>query len=297
MLSRLYGILRKTTESGKARGQAGRMPGRRALKYKVYLIILTVILILYQVGAVVTALLMPGMLLRAGISAGYLLTFIIFSIFAVIMSLFMVFFYRLARQMKENVQDLYRCSVLNLSRYISLAVLFLSGALYIAGLNQAFTLKRWVLNSIPDFNGISPVFPFAAFGGFILICSGAFVFFILRRSAYSLRQYLLVFLLTCIVMFLYALFIPGEILDWNNSILTRTQLLSWDYGFLGWIIIILTVLALFYTGASAVMLRLNEYFIQSSKAKGLSLVNLKLGYICLMLAAVVLVLPQMMNIF
>ena len=297
LLSRLYGIERKTTESGKTRVPGGRLPGRRAIKYRVYLIILIVLLVVYQLSAVITALIMPGILLRAGISAGYLLTFVILNILAVVLSLFMVFFYRLARQMKETVQDLYRCSMLNLSRYITLAVLFFSGALYIAGLNQAFTLKRWILNSTPDFSSLSPALPLAAFGGFLLLCSGAFIFFILRRSAYSLRQYLLIFILTCIVLLLYALFIPGEILDCNNSVLTRTQLLSWNYGFLGWIIIILTGLSFFYTGASAVMLRLNDYFIQSSKAKGLSLVNLKLGYICLMLSAVVLVLPQMMNIF
>ena len=134
------------------------------------------------------------------------------------------------------------------------------------------------------------------FGFALLFFTGSFLIFIFRRTGYSLRQYWILFIIAYITVFLYGLFIPGQILDWNSSILTRTQLLSVDYGLVGWILILLFVLALFFSIGSIVLLRIKDLFNQNGKPKGLSLVHLELGYISLMLTAFLLVFPQIVNI-
>ncbi len=143
---------------------------------------------------------------------------------------------------------------------------------------------------------ITPGIMLIVFGIALLSFTASFLIFIFRRTGYSLRQYWIVFTIVSVTVFLYGLFIPGQILDWNSSILTRTQLLSLDYGLLGWILLLLFVLALFFTTGSLVFLRIKDLFNQNGKPKGLSLVYLELGYISLMLTAFLLVFPQIVNI-
>lgn len=261
------------------------------------MVILVALSVAFQVAAFVSSLMMPGMLLRSGISAGYLLIFSIFITTAAVLSMFVIYFFRLRKFLKETGQNAYRMTILNIGRRATLSVLFIAGALYIAGLHQAFSLHSWQMGGLSGYAGLSPAGALIFLAAVMSLCTGAFVLFIYRRSAYSLRQYWVFFILGYLTMIGYAVVIPGQSLAWNTSILTRTQLLSWDYGFLGWIIILLTVLALVYTIGSVLFLRLRELFNQIGKAKGLSLVYLKLGYICLVLAGLIIVFPQVLDMF
>ena len=165
------------------------------------------------------------------------------------------------------------------------------------GLGQTFGLHKWSTDRLPDYAGLAPAVPLLILAVITLLYSAAYIIFILRRSAFSLQQYWILFIVGYISMVFYAGIIPGQILDWNTSVLTRTKLLSWDYGYLGWIILLFALLALLFTAGSTIFLRIREMFIQNSKAKGLSLVYLQTGYVCLMLATVLLVIPQIIDLF
>jgi hypothetical protein len=78
--------------------------------------------------------------------------------------------------------------------------------------------------------------------------------------------------------------------------LTRSELLSWDYGYTGLILLFLLILAMIYTAGSMIFLKLSDQFLQNGKAKGFSLVHLKMGYICLVLSMLILVFPQLLDI-
>ncbi len=298
LLSRIYIIERKTLEARTGRPQVLKtQQAKGSLKYRIYLVLLGILFIFYMLASTISALIMPGLLVRAGISAGYLIYFNIFNIIAVILGLFFAYFFRLWRFLKDSERDNYRVSVLNFSRNLTLIVLFISMGLFILGLKQIFNLNSWSLQIQHDLSGISPGAMMGLLAITMLLCSGAFFFFILRRSSYSLRQYWIMFSVSYFSILLYATFIPGQMIDWNTSIRTRTQLLSWDYGFLGWILISLTILALFYTIGSSIFLRIRDLFNQSGKAKGISLVYIKLGFICLILSMILLIIPQLIDIF
>jgi len=297
LLSRVYGIERKTQNFRTGGKQLPKSLARGQIKYRIYLVMLVVFLITYLISSIISALVMPQLLLRAGISAGYLLFSAIITVLAAVLSLFLLYFYRQWRYLKEAVQSSFRCTIFNLGRNITIAVLVIASGLYIMGLGQTFKLQQWATNRLPDFGGISPIIPLILLVTVILTYSGAFLIFIFRRSAFSLRQYWSFFILGFIALIVYAVMIPGQILDWNTSVLVRTQLLSAAYGYLGWIIILLSVLALYYTIGSAVFLRMQDLYNQSGKPKGIALLYLKIGYTCLMLTVAILIFPQVMDMF
>ncbi len=297
ILTRIYNIERKALDIRAGGGKIHKNHGRRGIKYRVYFVVLIVLLIVYQISTIIFSLIMPGMLLRAGIASGMLLYFAVIHIFGLVFSLYLIYFFRLWKHLKEPVQAIYRCSLFNTARNTSVILLIAGGIFYIAGMAQTFSLQTWTTNRLPDYAGLAPVVPLAILLTVIVLYSAAFIIFILRRSAFSLRQYWTLFILGYLATIAYGWIIPGQILDWNTSVLTRTELLSWDYGYLGWIILLLAVLALLFTTGSVLFLRVRDMFVQNGKAKGLSLVYLKTGYVCLMLTTVLLAIPQIIDFF
>jgi hypothetical protein len=297
ILTRIYTIERKALDIRAGGGKIHKNHGRRGIKYRIYLGLLIIFLVVYQISTVLFSLIMPGMLLRAGIASGLLLYFAVINIFGLVFSFFLIYFFRLWKHLKEPVQVIYRCSLFNIARNSSLILLIAGGVTYAAGLAQTFGLQLWTTNRLPDYAGLAPAVPLAILLTAIVLYSAAYIIFILRRSAFSLRQYWSSFILGYIATIAYGWIIPGQILDWNTSVLTRTKLLSWDYGYLGWIILLLAMLAVLFTTGSVLFLRVREMFVQNGKAKGLSLVYLKTGYVCLMLTAVLLAIPQIIDFF
>ena len=296
VLSRINLFEVKTREGRKGKPQIPKHPPKGTIKYRIYSILLVVLFIFYLCTSLACAILMPGILLRNGISAEYLIYFVVFNIFAAIWGIFVIYFYRLWKFLKETHQAIYRSFILDLSRTMALGILFTSTILFVPGLKQTFNLQSWSIRNIPMADSITPGIMLIVFGFALIFFTGSFLIFIFRRTGYSLRQYWILFIIAYITVFLYGLLIPGQILDWNSSILTRSQLLSVDYGLVGWILVFLFVLALFFSIGSIVLLRIKDMFNQNSKPKGLSLVYLELGYISLMLTAFLLVFPQIVDI-
>lgn len=296
VLSRINVFEIKTRGGRKGKPQFSKQPPKGTIKYRIYSILLIVLFICYLCTSLACAILIPGILLRTGISAEYLIYFVVFNILAAIWGIFVIYFYRLWKFLKETHQATYRSFILDFCRNTALVILLISTSLFVPGLKQIFNLQSWSIRNIPIAESLTPSIMLLVFGFALLFFTGSFLIFIFRRTGYSLRQYWILFIIAYITVFLYGLFIPGQILDWNSSILTRTQLLSVDYGLVGWILILLFVLALFFSIGSIVLLRIKDLFNQNGKPKGLSLVHLELGYISLMLTAFLLVFPQIVNI-
>ena len=296
LLSRVYGIETKNQNIRKIARQDPGIPGKRKVKSRIYLMMLTILFMLFALSSVASILILPGNLVKSGIASQFMIFFVVFNAAAVVTGIFLVYYYRLWRHMKESAQNSYRMTLIKSGRYLTLAVLIISAGLYLMGLNESFSLHRWSLTEIPGLANVPPGVLLIITVVIMLACSAAFVFFILRRSAFSLRQYWIMFIISYVILILYAIIVPGQILDWNTSVLTRSELLSWEYGYTGLILLFLLFLALIYTAGSIIFLRLRGRFVQNGKAKGFSLVHLKMGYICLVLSMLILAFPQLLDI-
>jgi hypothetical protein len=134
----------------------------------------------------------------------------------------------------------------------------------------------------------------------LLVCLAILVIFYLlfvyMRSLKFLSQYLIIFLILLAASTFCALTASFQFLGWYESLDLNLKLLSWQYGYLGWIYIFFWGTSVFTITATIIVLISRSSFLDAGRIRLVILPLIKTGFVSVLAYALLTIMPVLLNI-
>ncbi len=134
-------------------------------------------------------------------------------------------------------------------------------------------------------------------GILFLLSALLFTVFIVKRSLRIIRNYWIAQSLLLVALFLHWYNNIVYLIGWNESSLIKLKLLSFDYGFSGWIVLIFFCGALFFNLSAIILLNIRDKLATPRKTKRQVVRFLKLGFAAISCLTLLVLLPELLMKF
>ncbi len=185
--------------------------------------------------------------------------------------------------LKKDVVDDYQIVFI---RRITLACILLffldfllSGTVYVMNVLHYFNIQISVL----DFSIIpaptDTTILLLIISVLLLILIGLFIAFILKRRIRILSYYELTYLLLLSGIGYFLIIDSSNLIGWNESVVYRLKLFSFEYGYVGFIFLIVLALSLVSNSLIVLLFSLKDIFVDSQMPKRKIISYLKIGFV------------------
>ena len=184
-------------------------------------------------------------------------------------------------------------NIFQIGQILALSDLVLTFLLYAKGFLDFFSIKATGVTTA--MSGLSKSYlPLMIMTIVLLvILSGLFVLFILKRSLKILKQYWIVLLLLLIVTLLFTALSSITNLGWYENTYTRLLLISWQYSYVGWIFMTFIAISIFCNVTSIILYSSLNKFINPVKFKNQIISLIKMGFITAIAFTFLVILPDL----
>ena len=266
---------------------------RRARSWRKIALIFIITLILSRF---VLFFLGPSELVTTGfISVDYLRFFLLAAFLSVfwIIALYLTY---LQRYLKPELIEKFQNKTTIYQLILVVLDLFITGFYFLAGFTGLFEPGPSGLSS---YHYISPEnFIYMIIIVFILlaILIVFYMLFLFKRSLSYLNQYLIVFVFLLSSCVVFAITGTSHFLGWSESLNLSIKILSWQYGYLGWIYISFLGISIYSAISTLIILFIKNKFLDVSRIRLILLPMLKTGFVSLIAFALLTVTPVIVNL-
>ena len=123
-----------------------------------------------------------------------------------------------------------------------------------------------------------------------------YTFFLFKRSLNFLNQYLIAFMILLSSCVIFAITGTSQFLGWYESLDASIKILSFQYGYLGWIYISFFGISIYTIISTLIILFIKNNFLDVSRIRLILLPMLKTGFVSLIAFALMTVTPVILNL-
>lgn len=233
----------------------------------------------------------PSELIVKGFNSPGYITFFLVSIILSVFWIIALYLRYLSRFLNPNVVEIFQNKSAAYQTFLVLFDLLITG---IYGLRGYLGLFIPGPSQLSVYQYINP----GTFKYMILIILVLFsilllyyILFIYKRSLSFINQYLAVFLILLATCVIFATTGTSYFVGWYDSIDLNLKILSWKYGYLGWIYILFFGLCLFTVISNIIILANKRYFLDVSRIRLIILPLFKTGFFSLIAFTLLTILP------
>lgn len=273
--------------------------GRRN-KQKTYGFLIASIIILSSILYVSRFLIFvfaPPEILKLNYVPNKFLYFLLTSFFFLTFWSILIFLLSLRKQIKQNEQLGYLRRTAIFIVILVLLDLGITGGLYLDSFYSFFILRSINFLFLAFHLEQYSLALLIILGILLIILSFLYVQFLLKRAFRLIRKYWIVLLILLIIITIYTISVPLYRMGWYESIEQRLQLVSWQYGYLGWIALIFYIATIFTNISAMIILALKQIFINLQFTKHKMFFLVKLGFVSIWALTLLVVFPDILILF
>jgi hypothetical protein len=243
----------------------------------------------------VIILLAPSELLFNGfISSGYAF-FLILTALLCLFWLTILYFRYLQKYFKPEAIEQFQEKLTRLQLGLVLGDMLLVGYYFFSGYSELLKPAAATLNAF-KFQSAEPYLYLIIF---VLVTMAVltilYFLFIYMRSLRFLYHYMVV----CLFLWLLSMFAAFNgtlvVMGWFESLQLSLMLLSWKYGFIGWIFLLFAGISLFTLFTTVIILIIRQNFLDASRIRLVILPVIKTGFLAITGFALLTILPILFN--
>jgi hypothetical protein len=173
-----------------------------------------------------------------------------------------------------------------------LSDLFLNLIIYLNGLNNSLLPKKaseHIMNS--NLNTDNQLM-FIILAVIILLYLVLYITFILKRSLRLMQQYWFMLFILLLILFIYFYNRTSEQLGIISNVELGLNLLTWNYYYLGWIILVFFALTIYSNISAMIIYTTRQNLIDVQRSKNSMLSFIKLGFLTTICLTVLILLPE-----
>jgi MFS family permease len=123
-----------------------------------------------------------------------------------------------------------------------------------------------------------------------------YILFLFKRSLSFLNQYLIAFMILLSSCVIFAITGTSQFLGWYESLDSSIKILSFQYGYFGWIYISFFGISIYSTISTLIILFIKSNFLDVSRIRLILLPMLKTGFVSLIAFALLTVTPVILTL-
>jgi hypothetical protein len=174
--------------------------------------------------------------------------------------------------------------------------MLLSGFYFLKGYTGLFEPSASAISQFSFVNPRDSIYLISIVLVFLAIVIIFHLLFVYMRSLRFLTQYLIFFVILLAVCAFCAFAGSFQFLGWYESLDLNLKLLSWQYGYLGWIYIFFWGTSLFTVSATFIIFISKRSFLDASRIRLVILPLIKTGLVSVLAYALLTIMPVLLNI-
>ena len=227
------------------------------------------------------------------------LDYIRFFLLAAILSVLWIIALRLTylqRYLKPEVIEKFQDKIAIYQLILVVPDLLITGFYFLSGFTGLFEPSSSGLSSYHYVNPENYLYMIIIVFILLAVFIVFYTFFIFKRSLNFLNQYLIAFMILLSSCVIFAITGTSQFLGWYESLDSSIKILSFQYGYLGWIYISFFGISIYTIISTLIILFIKNNFLDVSRIRLILLPMLKTGFVSLIAFALMTVTPVILTL-
>jgi hypothetical protein len=238
----------------------------------------------------------PSELLLKGFSSqDYIFYFLICAVLSAFWIIALYFRY-LQRYLKPELIEKYQEKLAIYQIVLVVVDLLVSGFYFLKGYTGLFEPSASAISQYSFVNPKDSIYLISIVLVFLAVLIIFYLLFVFMRSLRFLTQYLILFVILLSACAICAFAGSLQFLGWYESLELNLKLLSWQYGYLGWIYLFFWGTSIFTVSATLIILITKNSFLDASRIRLVILPLVKTGFVSVLAYALLTIMPVLLNV-
>ena len=242
-----------------------------------YIILIFIILLL--ISKFILLLFGPDTLLKEfSFSRAEILIFVVNFFYAILWLMICLFLFESKEVKQEYILDYHRKISYSITTLFFLDF-FIEGIVYLTTITDYLSLSVYATENLTAEPLYETFLPIVVIIILTIVLNTFFISFLIKRKIKILKylEFTILFLLLAVGYIVY--FCTGSIIGWNESLVYLLKLFSFNYGYTGFIFLIILAVSLLTNSSVVLLFNMKEFFISDQQLKNKIINLVKVGFV------------------